>query len=379
MTPQRRFTLPWAGAVLAAVLSLAPAPAWCQTAASPRSDSRAVLADEILSTREAESGQALDPAFRKEAIAKLRSQSLEALQATAHGGSQEALKVFAFSDGLVYTPVAPCRILDTRQVFPATPLQPDEFRPFKVTGNLTAQGGLNICGVPAGKALVAVISLAAVNASGGGYLQTEPWSASPTEPILSSILTYSPGLAISNLAAVALCNSISSTCTNDFFLRSRLSTVHVVGDVVGYFAPVQSVRYQTQVISSATPDTQVPVSLSTVCSPLFTSTAFLDTSVPSHFTAQGSARMSIDHVQGSDDEIHVCLAQGGGCCQPGTTAVHRIPAAFPTASGIQVTLPLAGLFPYIEDTGFTVSGYILSGTGATKFLGASFVVEVIPN
>ena len=378
MTPQRRFTLPWAGAVLAAVLSLAPAPAWCQTAASPRSDPRAVLADEILSTREAASGQALDPAFRKELIAKLRSQSLEVLQATAHGENQDALKFLTYLDSLVYTPVAPCRILDTRIGHPLGPLQVDEFRPFTVTGSFTSQGGSSCFPLPAGRALVAVISLATVNASGGGYLQTEPWSPTPTEPFLSSIMTYSPGLALSNVVPIALCNPLFGACTNDFFLRSRLSTVHVVGDIVGYFSMIQPSRYQTQVISSATPDTQVPVPLGTVCTPLMFSNAFIDTSTPSHFTAQGSVRLSIDHVQGTDDEVHVCLAQGG-CCQPGTMAVHRIPAAFPTASGIQVTLPLVGLFPYIEDTSFTVNGYTLAGTGATKFLAASFLVEVIPN
>jgi hypothetical protein len=378
MTPQRRLTLPWAGAVLAAALSLAPAPAWCQLAAS-KPDPKANLAEEILSAREAGSGQALDPAFRKEVIAKLRTQSLEVLQATARGENQDALKFLTYLDSLVYTPVAPCRILDTRIGHPLGPLQVDEFRPFTVTGNLLPQGGASDCrALPPGRALVAVISLATVNASGGGYLQTEPWSASPTEPNLSSIMTYSPGLALSNVVPIALCNPLLGACTNDFFLRSRLSTVHVVGDIVGYFSMIQPSRYQTQVIGSATPDTQVPVPLGTVCAPLMFSNAFIDTSTPSHFTAQGSVRLSIDHVQGSDDEIHVCLAQSG-CCQPGTTAVHRIPAAFPTASGIQVTLPLVALFPYIEDTGFTVNGYTLAGTGATKFLGASFVVEVIPN
>jgi len=377
MTPQCRLSLPWAGAVLAAVLSLAPAPAWCQFAAS-KPDPKANLAEEILSTREAGSGQALDPAFRKEVIAKLRAQSLEALQATARGENQEALKLFAYSDGLVYTPVSPCRILDTR-VYPFIPLQPDEYRAFKATGNLIPQGGSNICALPAGKALVAVVNLAAVNASGGGYIQTEPWAATPTEPFLSSVLTYSSSLALSNLVPIALCNPLFTTCTNDFYLRSRIGSVHVVGDVVGYFSPVDSKRYQTQYDTWASPAGFTPVTIGAACTRTLTAYSLLDLSIATMYV-HGNVRLRIDHVQGTADEIHLCVSNNNLCnCVGGADVVYKVPADAPTATGLEVTVPLQGALSFAESTSFDVNAFETSGTATPdKIVAGEFILQFPP-
>jgi len=380
MTPQRRFTLPWAGAVLAAVLSLAPAPAWCQTAASSRSDPRAVLADEILSTREAYSGKALDPAFRKELIAKLRSQSLEVLQATAHGESQEALKIFTYSDGLVYTPVKPCRILDTR-VYPFTPLQTGEFRAFRATANLMPQGGSYDClPLPAGKALVAVVNLAAVNATSAGYIQTEPWAPTPTEPFLSSVLTYSPGLVLSNLIPIALCNPLFTTCTNDFYLRAEGGSVHVVGDVVGYFSPVDARRYQTQLDSWTSPASFAPVTIGATCTPGLAAFSLLDVT-GGKMSVQGSVRLRIDHVQGTADEIHLCASTNGGCtCVGGADVVYKVAGDSPTASGLEVTVPMQGVFSFAESTIVYVYASEPSGAGSPdKIVAGAFTWQFVPN
>jgi hypothetical protein len=91
----------------------------------------------------------------------------------------------------------------------------------------------------------------------------------------------------------------------------------------------------------------------------------------------------IDHVQGIDDEIRLCVGNDSmdcSACQDGHAAVHRIPAAWPSMSGIEVTLPLDTIYSsYGELSNIWVNGLAPSGSSSPdKAVGGSFVFHLIP-
>ena len=87
-----------------------------------------------------------------------------------------------FAGELVYTPVTPCRLIDTRQA--GGSLAPGAPRDFKVAGSgLQIQGGNPLgCGIPVDEAHAAVINFVAVNPTGLGNLRAWAYSEPPEPP-----------------------------------------------------------------------------------------------------------------------------------------------------------------------------------------------------
>ena len=139
---------------------------------------------------------------------------------------------------LVYTSVAPCRIVDTRvaggSLAPAAP------RDFRVTGlDLSSQGGSATgCGVPFGRADAAIINFVAVNPVGVGNLRAWAYRTPVPPAPTASVLNYTTGFNIANGIAVPICDPLEAgqTCPNDLRVRADTSGTHLVADVVGYFA-----------------------------------------------------------------------------------------------------------------------------------------------
>jgi hypothetical protein len=135
---------------------------------------------------------------------------------------------------LVYTPVTPCRIIDTRLA--GGPMAGGTTRSFRVTGtDLSAQGGSATgCGIPAGAATAAVINFVAVNPAGPGDLRITPFG---TPMPTASILNYAAvtGLNIANGPTVAICDPAVGACASDFTIQADSAATQVVADVQGYF------------------------------------------------------------------------------------------------------------------------------------------------
>jgi hypothetical protein len=135
---------------------------------------------------------------------------------------------------LVYTPVTPCRIIDTRVA--DGPIAGGTTRDFRVTGtDLSSQGGSATgCGIPAGAATAAVINFVAVNPAGPGDLRITPFG---TPMPTASIINYAavPGLNIANGPTVAICDPAVATCASDFTIQADSAATQVVADVQGYF------------------------------------------------------------------------------------------------------------------------------------------------
>ena len=138
---------------------------------------------------------------------------------------------------LVFVPLAPCRIIDTRLAGGA--LAAGVPRDFQVAGTTEfgAQGGtLGGCGVPAGaaepNAAAVVVNFIAVGPSGPGNLVA--WAYGQPKP-LASVINYSnvPGLNIANGVIVPIAGT--NTVPADLRIQADVSATHVVADVTGYF------------------------------------------------------------------------------------------------------------------------------------------------
>ena len=161
----------------------------------------------------------------------------EAIEAVLADAKREAVRprVAAKSLGdatadLTYTPINPCRILDTRSTV-AGPLTPNVARTFDgYSTNFAAQGGTGSnCGILNGVAALAM-NVYAVNPTNLGFIKV--WPANATEPDVSTV-NYQVGItaiATGTLVPVDQANS------NRFTAKSP-ATVDFIADVVGYFKP----------------------------------------------------------------------------------------------------------------------------------------------
>jgi len=132
-------------------------------------------------------------------------------------------------DDLVYTPVTPCRIVDTRLA--GGPIAANTTRSFDVdnTTSFSFQGGFNgPCGIPFNVARAVAMTITVTQPAAAGYFTA--WSVGTSQP-LSSVINYDAGQTLANTSIVPVLPGTG----NDFFIYSY-QTAHAVVDVVGYFA-----------------------------------------------------------------------------------------------------------------------------------------------
>lgn len=140
---------------------------------------------------------------------------------------------------LVFVPLPPCRIVDTRQGNGSI-LMPGEVRSFQVAGvtEFGPQGGtLGGCGVPAGGAepvaSAVVLNLIAIDPEGKGNMLA--WAYGEPQPFASSInyQKLNPPMNIANGLVVPIAGT--NLVPADLNLRVQFSPSHAIADVTGYF------------------------------------------------------------------------------------------------------------------------------------------------
>lgn len=260
--------------VLVLVAGAAAGSAWAQVNGGPGPDTEAEvlaataarrldLAESILATREAEAGRVLDSRYRAFLKADLSSATAAQLEAAQNDSRASLNGVFILGDtsaDLVYTPLPPCRIIDTR-LATAGILVGGTQRNFLVAGatGFPAQGGNAAgCGVPFGPATSAVINFATVNPAGPGNLRA--WAVAVPQPAAPNavVINFNPVLAaLDNAISVPICDFTTSSCGSDLRLQADASSTHVVADVVGYFARASAPR-TTQILYTSQTDAAPP-------------------------------------------------------------------------------------------------------------------------
>lgn len=161
---------------------------------------------------------------------------------------------------LVYVPVTPCRILDTRVAGGSIPA--NSFRDFDLTDvvRFAPQGGdTSNCNVgDKGSFAAAAINFTVVTPSAGGYITAFPFLAS--QPTAATI-NYGAGDIRNGLAIVRL---DQSAATYEFSVYSFAQT-HLVADVVGYFREPEATALDC--VTLTTPITGVPSGIANFSSP----------------------------------------------------------------------------------------------------------------
>lgn len=146
-------------------------------------------------------------------------------------GGEDGTQAFGDADAdLLFVPVTPCRLLDTRVAGGA--IAANSTRGFDVTAvsNYSFQGGdASNCGVgDKGSFAAAVINFTVVTPSAAGYITAFPFGG--TQPLAATV-NYTAGDIRGNLATVKLDQGAAA---NEMSVYTFAQT-HLVADIVGYF------------------------------------------------------------------------------------------------------------------------------------------------
>jgi hypothetical protein len=140
-----------------------------------------------------------------------------------------ALKVVGSSTSdLVFTPVAPCRLVDTRLVGGAwTPSTTRSYVGYTAT-DFAAQGGsATNCSIPANAAALAIEAIALSPPADGWFFL---WPANITHPATSTF-NYGPALSVISFGTILPVDSAN----NNGFKADSSQASQLIVDVVGYF------------------------------------------------------------------------------------------------------------------------------------------------
>jgi Chaperone of endosialidase len=140
---------------------------------------------------------------------------------------------------LVYTPITPCRVFDTRTpgaAFVSNGLTSGELRTIDIDGtDLSAQGGSAAgCNVPADTRAV-VLAFSPIDPSTTGWMVGAANDSAPLPA--STLFNYSAGVALTTFTVIM---PMKGQTGGDIRLEARgvaAYSMHAVGDVTGYFMP----------------------------------------------------------------------------------------------------------------------------------------------
>lgn len=146
-------------------------------------------------------------------------------------GDGDSTEAFGDADrDLVFVPVAPCRIIDTRVA--GGPIAANSTRDFDVTvtSSFAGQGGAaNDCGVGSvGSFGAAVINFTVVGPGAAGYVTAFPLGVA--QPLAATV-NYTAGDIRGNLATVQLDQTSASAEMSVY----SFAQTHLVADIVGYY------------------------------------------------------------------------------------------------------------------------------------------------
>lgn len=140
--------------------------------------------------------------------------------------SEDIFRLGDIDRDMAYTPVPPCRILDTRIAGGA--FNPGTRREFYVYGSLGFQGGSN-CFSPNGEPGAVHLYIVSVPVAGQGNFAAFPANLSPS----GSVLNYRAG--VQNIGNAATIKTYDNIGPPEIEFENRFGVSHLVVDVLGYY------------------------------------------------------------------------------------------------------------------------------------------------
>lgn len=317
---------------------------------------------------------------------------------------QEIQALGSFADEMVFTPVAPCRLIDTRQPGAGGVFAVNETRNYNLIGPNDYSGiGGNAagCNIPTtfGGGIISlntvralVVNIVAVAAQGPGDFRAYPTNLPvPT----ASIINYAggvPGLNLANGVLLQSCNAICIdfvppfTCgdpcpTGDLSFLAEGSAVQLVVDVLGYFtaATISGVQGASSEGINNTANTAV----TTACANLTSCTVTNNSSGTVGVLVTGTVNAEITHAAASLDVMVATLSNvNGTTCgtdEPDAgTGIFEIPASYPAASLIDGTITVTKRFTLASGTSqeYFLNARMAFGDGGDQMDSANVVCHI---
>ena len=347
--------------VSAAPVSIAPDP-WLAV-----DRSRAGIVAELVSrwedvTKSARSG-ALSETQLRDALAKLRADHLFAATlagtyaellgvltdagALSHGTTavKPSQKVAGSGPELAYTPIVPCRIVDTRGGAGGA-FAPGATRNWLATnpgGTFAAQGGSTTnCGIPV-KAAAVTVNFTVFN-TGAGPAFITAWPFNQAQPGTATLNWTAAAAQVANGAIVPLCTGAG--CTSDFSVFASSATAMVV-DVVGYFTP-PSGGYVLSVAPSGAQYTSIQAAIDAAAAVATASQHYLVKVAPGTYTEKITLKDFVD-IEGSGRRATVIRwSSGWPTVTTGANAELRQVSVVNTSSGAFPTLGAVAVYQTAE-------------------------------
>ncbi len=339
--------------------------------------------------------------LEREARSIERSLSDEQVDAVLRGdlGDPEALQLQnvtaeavgdATSD-LLFVPLDPCRIIDTR-LSAGGKMEPNATRNFRVVGTtgFEAQGGnAGGCGVPAGatqpQAAAVMLNIVAIDAEGAGNMRA--WEFNQPMPNASSInyqrLSPNP-MNIANGLIVPIAGL--STLDFDLSVMASFSRVHLVADVAGYFTRFPVEQFQSGLKSTAlTNDFTTLIDLSDgACKELNSCTITTDT--PGTVIVEAWGQFVASHTAGTLDRVAIGVETAASVACNDSDSVNasdfEVPASLGTNVDVDFTVSHGRSFSQAagQTRTYRLSGQMLSGANSgDKIENSRLICTFIPD
>lgn len=277
----------------------------------------------------------------------------------------------AYSD-LLFVPVQPCRVIDTR--LGAGKMSVGEIRNFRIAGTSGFEGGkAGGCGIPLGGtaplAAAVAINIFAVNPEGSGYLRI--WPFGQEMPVAAAITYDNLGQFFSLSNGIVLPITGVSSLTHDIAVKCEVNRTHFAADVTGYFTRFPVENFQGGLKSSLqTHDFTTLINLGDgACHELNSCTVTTDT--PGTVVVEAWGQFVMEHTAGTLDRVAIGVETANPVVCLDADSVnasdYEVPAALGSNPDVDFTISHGVAF---TQPGGTTRTYRLSGrmvSGASSF------------
>jgi hypothetical protein len=272
---------------------------------------------------------------------------------------------------LVFVPLPPCRIIDTRKS--QGPLAAGQTRSYQVAGitEFGPQGGtIGGCGVPPGGAEpvapAVMLNLVAVDVAGKGNLAA--WAYGQPEPLATSINFQRIDMNIANGLIVPIAGT--NLVPADLNIKANFSAAHVVADVTGYFTrfPLEQFESADKSITVVTEGGAVELG-SGACTEV--SSCTITSGAAGKVVVRTWSQIQLDHLAGvGGDRIAVGVknADPTACTnndQSINATDYELPDSLDPENDIDWTLSHKRIFNHAKGTRtYYINARMITGAGA---------------